>query len=415
MRKEGFYMNVQKRNFIIILISNFLVAGTMTMIMPFLSLYIETFGDHSDAYVQKWSGLIFGASFVTAFIMSPIWGRVADKYGFKPILLINGFGIATSVFLMGFVDSVEMFFLLRLLNGVVTGFIPTSLAFVSSQTAKEEAGKMLGTLQMGSVTGTLFGPALGGLLADTFGFQYTFIITSVSVVVAAIIVLFGIQEQRRAKSDRTNRYSRKAILSGLLHHRLMLNVMVVTALIQIGNFSIQPLLSLYVAQLSDAKDVAFLAGITFSAAGLGNLLFARHWGKLGDDIGYEKVLSLLLLLSFLFIIPQAFVTELWQLIICRLLFGIAIGGMIPITTALVRREAPVDIQGEVMGYNTSFRFLGNIIGPMFGGIVSGFIGISSVFLVTGVLFLVGFAFLYVAKRKPVQDFEDFLALKEQQT
>src|SRR5690606_14775343 len=132
-------------------------------------------------------------------------------------------------------------------------------------------------------------------------------------------------------------------------------------------------------------------------------------------IGYEMVLSRLLLLSFLFIIPQAFVTELWQLIICRLLFGIAIGGMIPITTALVRREAPVDIQGEVMGYNTRFRFLGNIIGPMFGGIVSGFIGISSVFLVTGVLFLVGFAFLYVAKRKPVQDFEDFLALKEQQT
>lgn len=415
MQKVGLYMNVQKRNFIIILISNFLVAGTMTMIMPFLSLYIETFGDHSDAYVQKWSGLIFGASFVTAFIMSPIWGRVADKYGFKPILLINGFGIATSVFLMGFVDSVEVFFLLRLLNGVVTGFIPTSLAFVSSQTSKEEAGKMLGTLQMGSVTGTLFGPALGGLLADTFGFQYTFIITSISVVIAAIIVLFGIQEQRRAKSDRTNRYSRKAILSGLLHHRLMLNVMIVTALIQIGNFSIQPLLSLYVAQLSDAKDVAFLAGITFSAAGLGNLLFARHWGKLGDDIGYEKVLSMLLLLSFVFIIPQAFVTELWQLIICRLLFGIAIGGMIPITTALVRREAPVDIQGEVMGYNTSFRFLGNIIGPMFGGIISGFIGISSVFLLTGVLFLVGFAFLYYAKRKPGQDFEDFLALKEQQS
>ena len=85
-------------------------------------------------------------------------------------LLINGFGIATSVFLMGFVDSVEAFFLLRLLNGVVTGFIPTSLAFISSQTAKKEAGKMLGTLQMGSVTGTLFGPVFGGLLADAFGF-----------------------------------------------------------------------------------------------------------------------------------------------------------------------------------------------------------------------------------------------------
>lgn len=385
----------------------------MTMIMPFLSLYIETFGDHSDAYVQKWSGLIFGATFVTALIMSPIWGRIADKYGFKPILLINGFGIATSVFLMGFVNSVETFFLLRLLNGVVTGFIPTSLAFISSQTAKEEAGKMLGTLQMGSVTGTLFGPVFGGLLADAFGFQYTFIITSITVSVAALIVLFGIQEQKKVKNPRAILYSRKVILSGLLHHRLMLNVMIVTALIQIGNFSIQPLLSLYVAELTDAKDVAFLAGITFSAAGLGNLLFARRWGRLGDDIGYEKVLSILLLLSFVFVIPQAFVTELWQLIVFRLLFGIAIGGMIPITTALVRREAPIDIQGEVMGYNSSFRFLGNIIGPMIGGILSGFIGISSVFFATGFLFLIGFAFLFYANRKPGQDFEDYLAMKEQ--
>ncbi|MBO1914118.1 MFS transporter, partial [Microvirga sp. 3-52] len=113
----------------------------------------------------------------------------------------------------------------------------------------------------------------------------------------------------------------------------------------------------------------------------------------------EKVLSVLLLLSFIFVIPQAFVTELWQLIICRLLFGIAVGGMIPITTALIRRDAPVNIQGEMMGYNTSFRFLGNIIGPMFGGIVSGFIGISSVFIVTSSLFLVAFTFLYLAKRK----------------
>ncbi|KAA0944026.1 multidrug efflux MFS transporter [Sporosarcina sp. ANT_H38] len=408
-------MDVQKKNFIIIWLTNFLVAGTLTMIMPFLSLYIETFGDHSDAYVQKWSGLIFGAVFITAFIMSPIWGRIADKYGFKPILIINGFGIAISIFLMSFVQSVEAFFILRLFMGVVTGFIPTSLAFISANTAKEEAGKMLGTLQMGSVTGTLFGPILGGLLADAFGFQYTFIITSVSVAIAAIIILFGIKEQKRVKNPKAIHYSRKAILGGMLRHRLMLNVMVVTALIQIGNFSIQPLLSLYVAELTDAKDVALLAGITFSAAGVGNLLFARRWGKLGDDIGYEKVLSILLILSFVFIIPQAFVTELWQLMACRLLFGIAVGGMIPITTALVRREAPVDIQGEVMGYNTSFRFLGNIIGPIFGGIVSGFIGIGSVFIVTGSLFLVGFAFLYYAKRKPVQDFEDFLAEEDHQS
>ncbi|RNF39281.1 MFS transporter [Planococcus salinus] len=403
----------QKKNFIIIMFSNFLVAGSTTMIMPFLSLYIESMGDFSDEYVQRWAGLVFGITFVAALIMSPIWGRIADKYGYKPILVINGFGIAISIFLMGTAESVMELFLLRLFMGIVTGFIPTSLAFVSSQTPREIAGKTLGTLQMGSVSGTLFGPVIGGLMADAFGFSYTFVITAVVIGFAATLVLFGIKEIKRVKKKGSHVYARKTIVQGILHHRLLINVMIITSLIQIGNFSIQPLLSLYVDHLTgDGAQVAFLAGITFSATGLGNILFARRWGRLGDSIGYEKVLGFLLVLAFAFVVPQAFVTELWQLIGLRLLFGIAVGGMIPTTTALMRREAPIDIQGEVMGYNTSFRFLGNIVGPMFGGIVSGFIGISSVFIVTGTLFLLSFAFLRYTLKKPEQDFEDVLLEQE---
>lgn len=405
-------MTIQKRNFYIMFVSNFLVAGTATMIMPFLSLYINTMGDFSDAYVQKWSGLVFGITFVSAFLMSPIWGRIADKFGYKPILIINGFGISISILLMGFVDSVEAFFFLRLFMGIVTGFIPTSLAFISSQTSKEVAGKTLGTLQMGSVSGTLFGPVLGGLLADSFGFQYTFVITAVVISLAAVLVMVGINEIRKTPSADAHVYTRKTVFAGLMHHRLLLHVMIITSLIQIGNFSIQPLLSLYVAGLTDSTNVALLAGITFSAAGIGNLLFARYWGRLGDSIGYEKVLTVLLLLAFLFIVPQAFVTELWHLIGLRLLFGIAVGGLIPITTALVRRESPIEIQGEVMGYNTSFRFLGSIIGPIFGGIVSGFIGISSVFFVTGALFLLSYIVLILTRKMPDQNFEDVLLEEE---
>ncbi len=411
-QKEGILMSVQKRNFIIMWISIFLVSSTMTMIMPFLSLYINTMGDFSDAYVQKWSGLVFGATFVSALIMSPIWGRIADRYGYKPILVINGFGIATSVFLMGFVNSVETFFVLRLFMGVVTGFIPTSLAFISSQTAREVAGKTMGTLQMGSVAGTLFGPVMGGFMADTFGFQYTFIITSIAVSIAALTVILGIHEVRRVKQKDDHEYSRKIVVSGIFHHRLILNVLMISSLIQIGLFSVQPLLSLYVSQLTNTADVALLAGITFSATGVGSILFSRTWGKLGDSIGYEKILTVLLLIAFIFIVPQAFVTELWQLIILRFLFGIASGGLIPTTTALIRREAPIEVQGELMGYNTSFRFLGNIIGPMFGGFISGFIGISSVFYITGALFLIAFFIIYFANKKPVQDFEEVLHEEE---
>ncbi|MGB3101832.1 MAG: MFS transporter, partial [Psychrobacillus psychrotolerans] len=85
---------------------------------------------------------------------------------------------------------------------------------------------------------------------------------------------------------------------------------------------------------------------------------------------------------------------------------------IPITTALIRREAPIEVQGELMGYNTSFRFLGNIIGPMFGGFISGYIGISSVFFVTGALFLIAFVIIYYARKKPRIDFEDVLIEEE---
>lgn len=401
-------MKNQKHNLIIILISNFIVAGSTTMIMPFLSLYIETFGDFSESYVQKWAGLIFAATFITAFLMSPIWGRIADKYGYKPIMIMNCIGMATSIFLMGYVQNVEQFFILRLVMGLVTGFIPTSIAFVSKHTSKEIAGKTLGTVQMGSVAGSLFGPIIGGILADAFGFSYTFIFTSIAIYIASAIVAFGIHEKKIIRTLKSESFSRKNVLWSIFHHRLLLNTMIITSLIQIGNFSIQPLLSLYVTHLTTSQQVAMLAGITFSAAGIGNLMFARFWGKLGDNIGYEKVVTALLMLCVIFVIPQSMVTSLWQLILFRLLFGIAAGGLIPLTTALIRREAPIEVQGEIMGYNQSFRFLGNILGPTLGGVISGYIGISSVFYVTGALFLSAFFILLWTRRQPTQYFEDII-------
>lgn len=397
-----------KHNFIIILISNFIVSASTTMIMPFLSLYIDTFGNYSDSFVQKWAGLIFGATFITAFIMSPIWGRIADRFGYKPILIINCFGIATSFFLMGYVSNVYQFLLLRLLQGIVTGFIPTSMAFISKHTPKKTAGKTLGTLQIGSVGGTLFGPVIGGTLADAIGFSFTFKLTATAITIAALIVMFFIHEPEIIQKKKSSLYTRKNILTSIFQHRLMLNIMFVTALIQIGNFSIQPLLSLYVADLTTSEQVAFLAGLTFSAAGVGSLLFGRFWGKLSDHYGYEKILIFLLFVTMLTIIPQAIVTSLWQLILLRFLFGIFSGGLIPITTAIIRRDAPIEVQGEVMGYNQSFRFLGNIIGPAFGGFVSGLFSISSVFYTTGLLFFIAAFIVYLLRKLPKKYFEDIL-------
>src|SRR5699024_4238816 len=103
-----------KRNLSIMWFANFFIAASMTMVLPFISLYIETFGNFSPSYVQRWSGWIFGITFVTAFIFSPIWGRIGDKYGRKNILIFSATGLAASVLLMGFATSVEQLFFLRL-------------------------------------------------------------------------------------------------------------------------------------------------------------------------------------------------------------------------------------------------------------------------------------------------------------
>ncbi len=380
-------------------IANFFVAASATMVLPFLSLYIDTFGEYSQDYIQRWSGFVFSITFLTALFFSPVWGRISDKHGYKRILMITGFGISFSIFLMGFVQSVEQLFFLRLLMGIVTGFIPTSIAFISSQSPKESAEKTLATLQTGTVSGALLGPLIGGLIVDMVGFQYTFIITSSFIAVAALLVTIFVKDHKREKKKSEKKFTRKEVFRQILESPLLLMTMILSLIIQVANFSIQPILALYVTQLGNGGNIALLAGLAFSVTGLGNLLATRRWGQLGDRIGYEKVLLFLLIIAAVFFIPQSFVSSLWQLILLRLFFGMALGGIIPCMTAYVRELSPASIHGEILGYNVSFRFLGNVIGPTLGGILSGFFGISSVFIITGSLFIVAAIFLWFTLKR----------------
>lgn len=377
--------------------ANFFVSGSMTMVVPFISLYIAGMGDFSESYVQTWSGLTFAVTFIAAFIFSPIWGRIGDKYGRKNILIISAAGIGLSVFLMGFATSVWQLFLLRLLMGIVTGFIPMSQALIAVQTPKEVAGKVLGTLQTGSITGALMGPMLGGALADMFGFSNSFKWVSITIFLSAFLVFFGVKEVKMKVSSNSNEkksYTSKEVLQHIISKPVLLVVMLLSALIQVAHFSIQPILSLFVEDIHGPVNIAFFAGMAFSAAGLGNLLMSRRWGRLGDRVGYIKILIILLFAAGIVYLPGAFVTNIWQLVALRFLLGVSIGGIVPLRIAYIRQEAPLSMQGEVLGYNTSLRFLGNVIGPALGGLLAAAFGFSSVFFVTsGLLILCGIIML----------------------
>lgn len=396
-----------RRNLIIMWFSNFFVSGSMTMVLPFLSLYIETFGNFSEKYVQQWSGWTFGITFVTAFLFSPIWGRIGDRFGRKKILIFSAFGMAFSIFMMGFVESVWQLFLLRLFMGIFSGFISMSQAFISTQTPKDIAGRVLGTLQTGGITGSLVGPLLGGVLADSFGYSATFQGTSIAIFISAILVMLTTEyKMSDGKKGTKSSYSSKEVLSHIVKNPLLLSVLLISTLIQIAHFSIQPILSLYVNEIHGHENLAFYSGIAFSAAGLGNLMMARQWGKIADKIGYVKILITLLFMAAIVYLPGGFVTSIWQLVIIRFLLGIAIGGIVPVRVAYIRQEAPISMQGEVLGYNTSLRFLGNVIGPVMGGMVAGYFGFSAVFIITSLLLLIsGFLLFISMQRSPMLNLE----------
>ncbi len=369
--------------------ANFFVSASMTMVIPFLSLYIESLGHYNVDEVQRWAGYVFAVAFLVAFLVAPLWGKVGDRFGRKKVLLGTGFGIALSVFLMGYVHSAEQLFVLRAFMGLATGFIPASMALIAAQSSKKTAGEMLGTLQTGTVSGGLLGPLFGGLIADTVGMELTFLLTSSILLIATVLVLFGVKEVvYEEKGERKRKYRSKEVLGRIVKSPLLLMVMFVALIVQMALFSVQPLLALYVNQIAHTtENMAFLAGAAFSITGLGNLMLTRTWGQFGDRIGHEKVMLILLLLSGLLFIPQAFVGSLWQLIVLRFLFGMAVGGLLPCTTAFIRQACPVAMQGEVLGYNQSFRFLGNVLGPVLGGMIASGYGIPYVFISAGLLFL----------------------------
>ncbi|SNZ04099.1 Predicted arabinose efflux permease, MFS family [Terribacillus aidingensis] len=378
-----------KRNLFIMWFANFFISASLSMIMPFLSLYISSFGTLSEREVQSWSGIIFGVTFVTAFICSPFWGKLGDRYGRKLILIITSFGMGISILLLGFTENVWQLFMLRLFMGIFTGFIGISQAFISTQTPSHIAGRVLGTLQTGSITGMLFGPLLGGILADSIGFHGTFFLVSLSVFTSALLVTCGTKEYLvKIQKGEKSHYTSKEVLAHILRDPILLVVLILSSLIQIANFSVQPILSLYVQELHGPENIAFYSGIAFSAAGLGNLLMTRTWGKLGDRIGYVKILIGLIFAAGIVYIPGALVNSVWELAVIRLFLGMAIGGIIPLRVAYIRQAAPISMQGEVLGYNNSLRFLGNFIGPIMGGIMAGYFGFSAVFYMTSALLII---------------------------
>ncbi len=184
-----------QRTLYIMFVAQLLTAVGFSVIFPFLSLYVTELGSSSSLSVEFLAGAVFSAQALTMMIASPIWGAVADRYGRKLMVQRAMFGGAVIMLLMGFARTGEELVLLRALQGLITGTVAASNALVASVAPRRRSGYAMGLLLMGQTTGIAIGPLIGGVLADAFGYQLTFVVTSVLLLVGGILVFFGVEER----------------------------------------------------------------------------------------------------------------------------------------------------------------------------------------------------------------------------
>lgn len=387
-------MKLWKRNLMVCWFGMFVTGIGMSQIAPVLPLYIQHLGIQDTSLIEKLSGIAFGVTFVISAIFSPIWGHAADKVGRKPMLLRASLGMSIIIGCMGFAPNVYVLIGLRLLQGAITGYGTACTTLIATQTDKENAGYALGTLSTANIAGSLLGPTIGGFVGETFGLQNVFFITGVLMFIAFITTALFVKES--FTRDGNNKIlSLKEVWNSVPEKGLTVTMFVTFFILAVSMYSVEPIVTVYVDQLSsNSSHVALLAGLTFSASGIANIIAAPRLGRLSDKIGTHKVILVCLIVAGIIFIPQAFVKNIWQLMGLRFLLGLAAAGLNPSVNIIVKKITPASLTGRVFGFSMSAGYLGVFGGSVLGGQVAAWLGIQYVFIVTSLLLLTNAVWVY---------------------
>ncbi|WP_288612429.1 MFS transporter [uncultured Lactiplantibacillus sp.] len=377
------------RNLIVLWFCTFVAGMAFSEIMPFLSLFVSQLGDFTKAQITFYSGLAFAADYAISAISAPLWGIIADKKGRKIMLLRASLRMAVAMGLMGFVTNVWQLVALRALQGVFAGFISNAQALVASQTPRKYSGRALSTLITGAVSGQLFGPVIGGLLAQLFSIRNTFFITAGLLMVAFLLSLFFVQEHFKPVAHHREPGDSRNPLAAFQNPRLIIVMLCSTAIVQFGNASIAPIISLYVRELMHYRGpITVVAGIIAALPGISNIFSAPRLGRYGDQHGSGKVLLFGYIFAVIMYFPQGIVTSVVALGILRFAIGISDGALYPEIQTVLTKNTPVHLTSTIFSYNQSFQAIGNMFGALLGGLVAGWFNYNAVFIMTALLLLI---------------------------
>ena len=335
------------------------------VVMPIIPFYMEQLGAGGTEL-----GLLIASYAVMRLIFGPIWGSLSDRVGRKPILMIGVLGYGITMVGFGLATQLWMMFAARILSGVLSSATsPTTMAYIGDSTSEEDRGGGMGILGAAAGLGTIFGPALGGLLADKSLSTPFFIAGGMSVL--ALILIAVLLPESLKEADRTSKDTDQPILDLRAWWNALFSsigpLLILVFLVTGGLMIFYGILGLYALERFEYGTSE--VGVIFTVLGL---VMAVSQGLMVGPItkryGDLTVVKVSFLLSAASLMTVMIADQYATLLVTLGLFSLSNALLIPAITSLTSKRTALN-QGVTMGLSNSFISLGRIFGPLLGGLL----------------------------------------------
>ncbi len=349
------------RQFFIIWIVQFFSIAGFCMGLPFIAYYIQELGVSGESEVLWWTTAFAVTAPLFFSIGAPFWGIMADRFGRKKMLFRANVCASLILFGMAWAPSVIWLIVFRVCQGLFTGVLPAAQTLLAVSTPGHRQGMALGSLAAAVAGGIGIGSAMGGRVAEMYGYREAFFIGGILSVIATLLVLFGAVEKHEAKSEKISRKNSNSVLIFVLPV-LMLMAMV-SIMSNVDNATFPLLIQKLNGSIEGASvivgDIYAISGIAFSIGGL-------MWGWCADKFGPYKILVLCACLAAAASIPLIYVDQILPIYFIVLCIALSMAGIDPVLQVLLSRQTPAERRGSVFGWAGTARSIGWMGGPLFG-------------------------------------------------
>lgn len=310
-------------------------------------------------------GFILAATFLVQSFISPVWGRLSDRIGHKPIILVCTALSACSMAIYGFAPSLAWIIASRILSGFGFANVSAAQAYVANQTTAEMKLEVMGRISATISSGLIIGAVVGGFLADWGGNQAVGFVGCLSSVIGIVMVwqfLPHVPPKLRETSEKPRRSL--ALLGEIEALRVLVPVVVVAwfalALLE-GTFG-----QLIQTQLGyGQREFGIVFGFESVLAVATQAFVMKHLGKVIAD-RFLLPLSFLFQAAGIFLFPLA--TGMATLLGASALYAPGSAISQPSLNSVCSNITPSERQGELFGLLQSARSVGFAVGPILGGI-----------------------------------------------